>query len=433
MIETKKSIDSLSKRDTKVVWHPFTQMKTSGEALGIVKAKDSVLTTESGKEIIDAVSSWWVNIHGHSHPYIKEKLMDQFDKMDQIIFAGFTHPKAVELSERILKCFPGNMQRAFFSDDGSTAVEVGLKMALQFWYNQGIEKKKIVAFKNSYHGDTFGAMSVSGRSPFNDPFNDHLFDVEHIDEPIGDQATRVLSEFESILKSGEIAAFIYEPLVLGSGGMLMYEPEVLDKMLALCSKYDVVKIADEVMTGFGRTGKMFASEYCQNKPDITALSKGLTGGVMAMSLTLCNAKIYDVFHSEDKMKTLFHGHSFTANALACAVSCASLDLFEQKQTKDNIDRIHQLHLSFKAKLDTFDLVENVRIRGTIIAMDVSNEGSTNYFNNLRDQLYTAFLNQGILLRPLGNVIYIMPPYCTTNEQLEFIYQSIIETITEIKS
>lgn len=424
-------METLSQKDERLVWHPFTQMKTAGPALPVLKAQGASIFLESGEEIIDAVSSWWVNIHGHSHPYIKEKLMEQYDQMDQIIFAGLTHPKAVELAERITDAFPGNMEKVFFSDDGSTAIEVGIKMALQFWYNQGIEKKKIIAFERSYHGDTFGSMSVSGRSPFNNAFNDHLFDVIHVPEPLPGKEEEVLSLFESHLRNEDVAAFIYEPLVLGSGGMLMYTPEVLDKMMDLCDHYGALKIADEVMTGFGRTGKMFASSYCKNTPDITALSKGLTGGVMAMSLTLCTGRIYEVFHSDDKLKTFFHGHSFTANSLACAVACASLDLFE-KQALESMERIHQKHLEFLDELNDFDLVENARVRGTIFALDVKNDEATNYFNNIRDRLYQAFLKKGLLLRPLGNIIYVLPPYCISNEQLDYIYKTIIETIKEIK-
>lgn len=420
-----------NKRDQKHVWHPFTQMKLLPDNLPIVKAKGVNLFTDNGDKVIDAISSWWVNVHGHGHPYIQEKLNEQFGQLDHTIFAGFTHPKAVELSERIIEKYPADLQKVFFSDDGSTAVEVGIKMALQYFYNNGKPKTKMVAFNNAYHGDTFGAMSVGGKSPFNAPFDSFLFEVERIDIPTPENREEVIEQFRSLVKNGDVACFIFEPLVQGSAGMVMYDPKDLDALLDICDEYGVLKFADEVMTGFGRTGKLFSMEYCKNQPDIVSLSKGLTGGVMPLSLTLCTEKIYQAFHTDDRLKTFFHGHSFTGNALGCSVSCASLDLFERKETQENMARINAKHLAFAKKLEDFDLVENVRVLGTIIAFDVTSPNQTNYFNNLRDGLYFNFLEQGVLMRPLGNVLYILPPYCITDEELDYIYGLIPSTIEKV--
>jgi adenosylmethionine-8-amino-7-oxononanoate aminotransferase len=420
---------SLVERDLESVWHPYTQMQTAKPPLPVVKAKDSKLILEDGTEIIDGVSSWWVTSHGHSNKYIAQKIFEQASTLEHAIFAGFTHPKAVELAERVLKILPNNQKRVFYSDNGSTAVEVGLKMAFQYWYNKGKQKTKIVAFNDAYHGDTFGAMAVSGRSPFTEPFLPFLFDVEYVDCPIKRKEEEVVKQFENIVKQGNVAAFIFEPLVQGAGGMVMYSSDVLDRMLAIAKQYDVICIADEVFTGFGRTGRYFATEILENKPDIYALSKGLTGGTLALGVTTCTGKIYDAFLSDDKMKTLFHGHSFTANAIACATACASLDLFEKPETWNNIKRIEEQHLNFQKELVGNKAVQDCRVTGTIIAVELVTGEDTSYFNSKRDEIYQFFIDRNILLRPLGNVIYIVPPYCTTDKQLDKIYTAIKELIS----
>ena len=421
-----------SKRDQEVIWHPFTQMKTAGEPIAIVKGENTLLFDEAGKTYIDAISSWWVNLHGHAHPYIIEKVNEQFKKLEQVIFAGFTHPAAVELAERLLKHLPDNQNRVFFSDDGSTAVEVAIKMALQFWHNQGITKTKIVALNDAYHGDTFGAMSVGGRSPFTSAFERFLFDVVHIDVPVKGREEAALKQLKEIVAEEEVAAFIFEPLVLGAGGMIMYEPDILDDMLALCKAKGVVTIADEVMTGFFRTGKFFSVDHLNHNPDIICMSKGLTGGVMPMGLTSCTGEIYDAFLSEDKFKTFFHGHSFTANALACAAALASLDLLEQQATREKINDIVAAHHTFAQELKTHPLTEHVRQTGTILAFDIKTGKSTSYFNTIKETAQTFFLEHGVLLRPLGNVLYIFPPYCITQEEMVRVYQVIRESLTYLK-
>lgn len=415
-------MSELVDRDLAVLWHPYTQMKTAALPIPIVKGEGVYLFTEDGKKIIDAVSSWWVNIHGHSHPYIAEKVFDQLKQLEHVIFAGFTHPQAVNLAENLLSIIPKNQAKVFYSDNGSTAVEVALKMCLQFWANNGENRTKILAFKNAYHGDTFGAMAVSGRSAFTAPFDSLLFDVEFIDLPTKHNLENLKSKISN-LKS-DLACFIFEPLVQGAGGMLMYDAEDLDELIKHCKQENILTIADEVMTGFGRTGKLFASDYLVHKADLMCFSKGLTGGTMPLGVTTCKQEIYDAFLSDDKLKTLFHGHSFTANPVACAASNASFDLLMKPETLQNIQRIESKHQAFKVQIQNHPKLKEVRQTGTIIALEWNTEG-TSYFNNIRDTLYNFFLQKGILLRPLGNILYIMPPYCISDEDLDYIYQNII--------
>jgi len=420
---------NLVNRDLEVIWHPYTQMKTALPPVPIVRGEGACLYDENGKCYIDAVSSWWVNIHGHAHPYIAQKVAEQLNKLEHVIFAGFTHEPAVLLAERLLKILPQNQSKAFYSDNGSTAVEVAVKMCLQYWHNQGIERTKILAFKNAYHGDTFGAMAVSGRSAFTAAFDSLLFEVEFIDLPDANNISDLKSQISN-LKSN-LACFIFEPLVQGAGGMLMYEAEYLDQLMAHCREEGVLLIADEVFTGFGRTGKNFACDHLATQPDIMCFSKGLTGGTMAFGLTTCAQSIYDAFLSEDRLKTLFHGHSYTANPVACAASLASLDLFLEASTLANIKRIAGSHGQFASKIKNHPKIRTTRQTGTILAMEWETGTDTSYFNSLRDKLYLYFLEAGIILRPLGNTLYILPPYCITDEQLNYIYSKIESALEEI--
>ena len=415
---------NLAQRDHNIIWHPYTQMKTAALPIPIVRGEGAMLFAEDGKSYIDAVSSWWVNLHGHAHPYIAQRVAEQLNTLEHVIFAGFTHPAAVELAERLMKILPPNQKRAFYSDNGSTAVEVALKMAIQYWQNVGTPKRKIIAFRDSYHGDTFGAMSISSRSTFTAPFWSYLFDVEFIDVPVPGHEQETITQLEGIALTGDAAAFIYEPLVLGTAGMVMYTPEVLDQMMGICQKHNILTIADEVMTGFGRTGRTFASDYLQHLPDIVCMSKGITGGTMALGFTTCSNQIYEAFLHEDKSKTFFHGHSYTGNPVACAAGLASLDLMLNSETQQHIKRISELHSQFAAKVSELDFVAEVRQQGTILAVEFE-AGGTSYFSNLRDTLYNFALERGVLLRPLGNIIYIIPPYCISNEQLEQVYQTIL--------
>lgn len=426
---------TLSTRDTKVVWHPFTQQKNMQHPLPIVKGSASVLIDENGKEYIDAISSWWVTLHGHAHPYIAQKIYEQAQQLEQVIFAGFTHEPAVQLAERLLQILPGGYSRVFYSDNGSTSVEVALKMALQWWWNKNETpanapgKCKILAFNNSYHGDTFGSMSVSDRSVFTLAFHHLLFEVVFIDTPTNENISSLKQVVEQ--HKNELAAFIYEPLVQGAGGMKMYDAALMNELLACVQQHQIICIADEVMTGFGRTGKLFASEYMQCKPDIVCLSKGLTGGTMALGATVCNQKIYDAFVSDDKLKTFFHGHSFTANPLACAAANASLDLLLKKGcfekiewiTEQNKSLVNDLmhHLTFNSQ----SKIKNLRMMGTILAFEI-NEGRDEYLNNIAANITAASLARGIYIRPLGNTVYIMPPYCITEYELNVVYHFLKE-------
>ncbi|ASU34292.1 adenosylmethionine--8-amino-7-oxononanoate transaminase [Mucilaginibacter xinganensis] len=420
---------SLVDRDLKVIWHPYTQMKTALPPIPIVRGEGACLYDESGKKYIDAVSSWWVNIHGHAHPHIAKKVSEQLNKLEHVIFAGFTHEGAVALAERLLTLLPGNQQKAFYSDNGSTAIEVAIKMCLQYWHNKGEGRTKILAFKNAYHGDTFGAMAVSGRSAFTAAFDSLLFEVEFIDLPNKENIAELKSQISG-LKS-ELACFIFEPLVQGAGGMLMYEAQYLDELMKHCRNEAVLMIDDEVFTGFGRTGKSFACYHVTEQPDIMCFSKGLTGGTMALGMTTCSQQIYDAFLSDDRLKTLFHGHSFTANPIACAAALASMDLFMEPATQSNINRISTSHKAFLDKIKHHPKVKTVRQTGTIVALEWETGNDTSYFSSLRDTLYQYFLNAGIILRPLGNIIYILPPYCITDTELSYIYSKIMQALEEI--
>ena len=421
---------NLSELDKKYIWHPYTQMKNAAPVIPIVKGDGVYLIDESGNKYIDAISSWWVNTHGHANPYIAKKIYEQYLALEHVIFAGFTHPVAIELAERLLKHLPNNQNKVFYSDNGSTAVEVALKMAIQYWNNKGIKKNKIIALENAYHGDTFGAMSVSGRSVFTNAFSDLLFEVEFITVPTSGYEEKSLSELEKSLKNNDVIAFIFEPLVQGSAGMIMYDEIVLDKMLGLCKKYNVFTIADEVMTGFYRTGKFFATQDLQNKPDMYCLSKGITGGSMALGVTTCTNDIFEAFLSDDKTKTLYHGHSYTANPIACAAACASMDLYEEENFENKVNAIVQQHQNFAKRLERFNSICSVRQTGTIIAIELKTDNGANYLSNIREKIYTFFIDKRIILRPLGNVIYILPPYCISEDDLNYIYRSIEDFLTK---
>jgi len=416
---------------TDLVWHPYTQMKNA-ELIPIVRGEGAYLYDENGEQYIDAVASWWTNLHGHAHPVIANAIAEQAKKLEHVIFAGFTHEPAEQLAEKLLSRIPYH-QKIFYSDNGSTAVEVAIKMALQYWSNQGEERKKIICFRDAYHGDTFGTMSVSARGVFTRPFQNLLFDVVFIDTPNSKNETEVAEQLNSeILKfsNSQIAAFIFEPLVLGSAGMLMYSETVLDKLISICKQNNILTIADEVMTGFGRTGKFLATDYCENKPDIVCLSKGITGGFLPFAATTCTQKIYDMFLSDEKAKMFFHGHSYTANPLGCAAAVASIDLFETENTFENISRIGLLHSKFAENLKSNARIKQVRVRGTIVAIELNTNDATGYLNNIRDKAYQFFIDRKIILRPLGNVIYILPPYCISDADLEKVHRTICDFLKE---
>ena len=419
---------NLSERDRAVNWHPYTQMKTADDIIPIIKGKGIYLYDDQEKQYMDAVSSWWVTLHGHAHPHIAKKVSDQLHTLEQVIFAGFTHEPAIHLSENLLKILPENQKKVFYSDNGSTAVEVALKMGIQYAQNQNTKRTKIIAFKNAYHGDTFGAMSVSGRSAWTDPFRDLLFEVVFIDPPTAENISHLTDFIGSI--SDETACFIYEPLVQGAAGMLMHRPEDLSELMKVCRTHQILMIQDEVFTGFGRTGKLFAADHLSEQPDIMCFSKGLTGGTMPMGVTSCSQEIYEAFLSDDHSKTLFHGHSFTANPLACTAALASMELLLKEDTLNQIGLIAKKHSVFAETLAKHPKVEKIRQTGTILAWEVISSTRTSYFNETGKVLYKEFLKRGIILRPLGNIMYLVPPYCITAEELDYLYHQIREVLDE---
>ena len=407
---------SLVERDAKVIWHPDTQMFTEPAPIPVVRGEGALLIDEQGQTYIDADASWWVNTIGHGHPLVAERIAAQVRQLEHCIFACLTHEPAVQLAERLLQVLPGTCSRIFYSDDGSTSVEVALKMAIQYWHNQGVPRTKILALEGGYHGDTFGSMSVGAKSVFTTPFEPYLFEVTYLPLP---EADKPFPLDEASLQ--QYAAFIFEPLIQGAGGMRMYDAAALDAWLQICRNQDVLLIADEVMTGFYRTGKMFACDYLQCKPDIICLSKGLTGGTLPLGVTACTEKIFEAFLSRDKRKTFFHGHSYTANPIACVAALTSLDILQTPSMQHQIQRIAARHEEFLQKLQAYPCFHNTRYLGTIAAFEVLSE--SNYTSPLRDELYLFYLQRSVLMRPLGNSLYVMPPYCITDAQLQQVYEA----------
>ncbi|MBV0900098.1 MAG: adenosylmethionine--8-amino-7-oxononanoate transaminase [Wolbachia endosymbiont of Fragariocoptes setiger] len=412
---------NFSERDKKIIWHPFTQEKTAEFSIVIKQAKGSYLYDENGKSYVDLISSWWVNLHGHAHPDIAKAIYEQSMTLEHVIFAGFTHKPAIHLCEKLQLLLPKKFSRFFFSDNGSTAIEVALKMAYQYWKNQGESSKTtFLSFDGGYHGDTFGAMSVGTKSGFHVIFSELLFSVLTIPFPetwIGDQEvekkeTHALNILKSHLRinGNKIAAFITEPLVQGASGMKMCRPEFVKDVVNLVREYEILVIFDEVMTGFGRTGSYFAFEQTQVTPDFLCLSKGLTGGFLPLSLTITTDKVYSTFLDEEFTKAFAHGHSYTANPLGCAAAIASLELLLQSSTMESIKRIHNIHTTELANLPG----RYTRVIGTIAAFDVHDTKT----------LTKYCLEQGLLIRPLGNSVYLLPPYSTTTSDLKEAYEKI---------
>lgn len=421
----------LSQLDKQNIWHPFTPLEGAPEPILIDHAEGIYLHTPDGRKIMDAISSWWVNLHGHSHPAIAEAVAQQAKKLEHVIFAGFTHEPAITLSKNLLSILPDNFSKIFFSDNGSTAVEVALKMAMQYWHNKNIQKPKIIAIEGAYHGDTFGAMSVGDRSIFTTPFSLYLFDVEFIPFPERGQEEDTLNHFKKIVDEESTGAFIYEPLIQAAGGMRMYDASLLDKLIAHAQQHDVICIADEVFTGFGRTGELFASDYLAHKPDLIALSKGITGGTLPLGVTAVSSKIIEAFQNSELIKTFFHGHSFTANPLSCAAANASFKLLTSDACIKSISRITEHHKKFALKIASHSTIKEVRTLGTILAIDLASDQITSYTNALRKKIYAYFLERDILLRPLGNTFYIVAPYVITESEMNKIYEAILTFLNEI--
>lgn len=419
-------LEKLSDRDKKHLWHPLTQHKIHSEMLAISKAKGAVLYDDDGKEYLDGISSWYTSMYGHCHPYILEKVGAQMQQLDQVVFSGFTHEPAVKLSEELIKVLPDNQEKLFFSDNGSTATEIGIKMALQYHFNKGEKRNVLLAFEEGFHGDTFGAMSVSGLSVYNGPFKDFFIEVERIPVPTTENIESIVNHLQVRLQKSNIAGFIYEPLVQGAAAMKMHSAEGLNQILTLLKEHNVLTIADEVMTGFGKTGKYFASDYMETKPDIICLSKALTAGLVPMGLTTCTETVYSAFYSDDIAKGLFHGHTYTANPLACAAALAALELLKTDEIQDNIQNIIQWHKKFDDEIRNHPKVASTRQLGVIYALDLNVKMER--YGNLRDKLFKHFMDNGVFLRPLGNTIYILAPFITTKTQMDCIYDTIKSAI-----
>ena len=421
---------SLTEKDSQYLWHPYTQHKTASAPIAITKGKGALLWDENGKEYIDAIASWWVNPYGHSNTFIAEAIYKQLTTLEHVLFGGFTHQPAVEVAEKLLAILPKNQQKLFFSDNGSTAVEIAIKVALQYFFNKGEKRTTIIAFENAFHGDTFAAMAASGISLFTDAFQGMFIDVVRIPVPVIGQEDVSFSALAKALKNHDCAGFIFEPLVQGAAGMVMYEPAALDTLIQMCKANNVLTIADEVMTGFGKTGKTFASDYLVEQPDMMCLSKALTGGTIPMAITTFTQEIFDAFYDEDINKALFHGHTFTANPTGCAAVLASLELLQTPAMQANIARVNAMHLAFEKRVQSHPKVVTTRVLGVIFALEIKTESAASYYGNLRNKLYNFFIENGVILRPVGNIVYILPPYVITDEQLEKVYQ-VVESALEI--
>jgi len=396
----------------------------------ISKGEGAWLEAADGRRIFDAISSWWVVTHGHRHPHIVEAIKDQIDRLDQVIFAGFTHEPAEKLARYLVEITPPELEYVFFSDSGSTSVEVALKMALGFWQHRGAKRTRILALEGAYHGDTIGGMSVGERGVFNAPYDPLLFDVERIPFPASGREQATLDALTAACKRGDVAALIVEPLILGAGGMLIYPPNVLAEMKRVCETHDVLFIADEVMTGWGRTGTLFACEQAGIAPDIACYSKGLTGGSVPLAVTLCRADIFDAHYSPDRSKTFFHSSSYTANPVACAAALANLEIWQREPVMQRIGSLAALHKDRLARFYDDRRFANVRQIGTIAALDIVAKDA-GYLADIGPRLYRGFLARGLLVRPLGNTIYIMPPYCSTASDLDLVYDAIDELAGEV--
>lgn len=408
------------------MWHPLTQHKLHPNMLGIKSASGAILVDEDGKEYIDGIASWYTAMYGHCNPSITKRVAQQMQVLDQVVFSGFTHEPAVALSEALMEVLPSNQEKLFFSDNGSTATEIGIKMALQYFYNKGEERTVMLAFDEGFHGDTFGAMSVSGLSAYNGPFEQHFIEVERIPVPTSENIEGLLKDLEIRLQKKDIAGFIYEPLVQGAAAMKMHQAEHLSRILKILKLNGVITIADEVMTGFGKTGTYFASDQVSEKPDILCLSKALTAGLLPMAVTSCTKKIYDAFYEDEIVKGFFHGHTYTANPLACTAALAALELLRSKEIQAHIVRIIKSHQEFDKILKEHPKVASTRQQGIIYALDLKTK--TDRYGTLRDRLFMHFMDQGIFLRPLGSTIYILPPYIISASQLQKIYTSILSAL-----
>ena len=419
----------------KNIWHPFTIQKNMPEPHKVVKGEGIWLELDDGRRIIDAVSSWWVNVLGHGHPGIAEAIYEQALKLEQVMFAGFTHEPAEQLAEALAEKLPGSLNKVFYSDNGSTAIEVAMKMTFQYWQNKGDKRTTFICFEEAYHGDTFGAMSGSARSVWSDMFEDWMFDVEFVpfpetwigDEEVGVKEDAIIDHIEKLLDENphKYAGIIIEPLIQGAGGMRMCRSEFLQKLHWVNRQFNTLLIFDEVMTGFGRTGDWFASIRAQVEPDIVCLSKGISGGFLPISVTVVSDEIYDAFMTDEPLKTFWHGHSYTANPLGCAASVATIKLLEENTMFKEMEGIH---LSKHDEIMSFDEVEKFRVTGTVAAFTIKDPEGDSYLSSVSDRIKKECIDKEVLIRPLGNTVYLMPPYCITEDELHFLWRRTMELI-----
>jgi len=419
----------LSQRDQAHIWHPLTQHQTAQLPIGIVKAKGALLWDEEGKEYIDGIASWYTAMYGHCNAHIVAAVAKQMKELDFVMFSGFTHEPAVELSERLLEILPSNQQKIFFNDNGSTAVEAGIKMALQYHYNADEKRDTLIAFENGFHGDTFGAMSASGLASYNAPFEDFLLKVIRIPTPQKDNLEDVLQKLEIAITENPCAAFVFEPLVQGAAGMKFHTAEGLDAIIKRCQKAEIICIADEIMTGFGKTGTNFACDQLQSKPDIMCLGKALTAGMFPLSITSCSEKIFSRFLSEEVHKGFFHAHTFSAHPLGCVAAIAGLKLLNSTEMLEKRNYIESAHQKFAAQVENHRKVKEVRCKGVILAIDLNVEMER--YGKVRDALYQFFMERGVALRPLGSTIYVLPPYVIAKDTLNKCYIVIEEALNKL--
>jgi adenosylmethionine-8-amino-7-oxononanoate aminotransferase len=407
------------------VWHPFTQHALEPPMRRIVETEGAYLIDEDGNRILDAISSWWVITHGHRHPAIVKAIATAAEQYDQLIFAEYTHAPAEELAEALLALAPPGLKHVFYSDSGSTAVEVALKMALGYFANSGSGRNRIAVMEHGYHGDTIGTMSAGERGVFNAAYEPLLFGVDRLPFPEPGREQETLDAFERVCRSGDVAALLLEPLVLGAGGMKLFAPSLLAELQAIAQPHGTLLIADEVMTGWGRTGTVFACEQADVTPDILCTSKGLTGGALPLAATLCSAEIFDAHLSTDRRKTFFHSSSYTANPIACAAAVANLDIWRNEPVLARVGALADMHRERLSRFALDERFRNIRQIGTIAALDLNTETS-GYLADAGPRLRAFFRKRGLLIRPLGNVIYLMPPYCVTGAELDLAYEAIDE-------
>ncbi|MGX9182217.1 adenosylmethionine--8-amino-7-oxononanoate transaminase [Mesorhizobium sp. BHbdii] len=407
------------------VWHPFTQHAIESAPPTIARTDGAYVETRDGKRILDAISSWWVVTHGHRHPKIMEAIRAATETLDQVIFAGLTHEPAEQLASALVDMTPAGLDWVFYSDSGSTSVEVALKMALGFHRNNGAPRSRIVVMEHSYHGDTIGAMSVGARGVFNAAYEPLLFEVDTIPFPAAGHEQKTLDAFERLTRDRGVAALIVEPLVLGAGGMLMYRASVLAELKRIAERSGTLLIADEVMTGWGRTGTKFACEQAGIAPDILCTSKGLTGGSLPLAATLATDAIFYAHYSKDRARTFFHSSSYTANPIACAAALANIGIWNDEPAAERLAALSRMQAEKVARFNGDPRFENVRTTGTIAALDMR-VGNAGYLAEVGPKLRAFFLDRGLLVRPLGNVIYVLPPYCVTSSELDRLYDAVDE-------